>query len=522
MDEQTARAPGADLVVNTLRRRFALILVCALLGVAAGWFYGESQPSSYTSSSSVLVNPADGNPYSPSGLADDLISLETEALIVTSDAVLQLVAEEAAGDRTPAELEARVQVVVPANTQILQISYRAADPEVARDTAQAFATAYLDNRLQRAEDVSAAQMAVVESQTEKVLEDLRTATEASQTGSRADRAFQAELASALNSELVNLRAQLGALENTSVQPGRIISPAGLPGDGGLMQLVFPVAGGLAGLFLGFLLGLLLERKRGRAWSPHDVEVTGLPVLANLSTGSPVRRSRVSNSERFNEAIRRVRAAVLDADMRRGIIAVASCSGRGVEPGIADALAVSLARTRHDVILVDADRRIAGRSAVPDGHPGLTDLLSGKHSDVRTVLVPDEERGIRVLPRGEVAPEDSDSFVKERLVSSLEPLLTECDFLVLRAPSLHSTQGEALAAAADLTIAVVTVGGTRRSELVGVVQRAYDSQTAFLGAFLIPRRRGIPPFRSRSGGGAKSTRGKKQRQVDEEPAHSLPS
>src|SRR4051794_9491501 len=93
MHEESRHDGGADLLVGTLRHRFVVIVACGLLGAAAGWLYASSRAPTYTSSASVLINPVEGSPYAPSVANADLTSLETEAQIVPSDAVVRLVAQ---------------------------------------------------------------------------------------------------------------------------------------------------------------------------------------------------------------------------------------------------------------------------------------------------------------------------------------------------------------------------------------------------------------------------------------------
>ena len=108
---------------------------------------------------------------------------------------------------------------MPPNTQILEITYSASDPVVAQQVADAVANAYLANRDRRFDEVNAARIERVETRTLTVVTDLRAATAAAQTGTAAERLFQEQLADALRNELVSLRAQRTALEN-SESPGR--------------------------------------------------------------------------------------------------------------------------------------------------------------------------------------------------------------------------------------------------------------------------------------------------------------
>ena len=152
---------------------------------------------------------------------------------------------------------------MPPNTQILEITYTASDPVVAQQVANAVADAYLDNRARRFDEVNAARIERVESQTLSVVTTCARPPPPPRRAAAAERAFQAELADALRNELVSLRAQRTALENSESPAGAVISPAT---DGAsaadLTAMLMPVGGALAGLALGCLLAVLLERFRG--------------------------------------------------------------------------------------------------------------------------------------------------------------------------------------------------------------------------------------------------------------------
>jgi len=499
MQQDKGRVGGSTLWANAARHHLVVIVACVLIGVTAGWYVPHASPQSYTSSSSVLINPAEGNPYAPSPRNDELVSLETEAQIVRSDVVLRRALSEGAPAATTAELEQSLQVVVPTNTQILQVSYTAADPEAAQDTVQAVTSAYLDNRRERSEDVIDGQVDRIEEQTATVIRDLRAATAASQQGDAATRAFQTQLADSLNAELVNLRAQRTTLENASPRPGQIISPATLPGAPSLFkQLAYAVAGGLAGLLAGLLLAMLLERWRGVVRSRRDVERLGISVLTAPELSRRQRRSKSAVTLAIQETIRRVRSGVLDAEPRVRTIAVGASPREGAEPGVAAKLAASLARADRAVVMVDADRPLRGQAGAgdADARPGLTDLLSGRHGDVASLLSTTEEPRFRVLGRGMESQEASDYFVADRLTAVLAPLRSAHDYVVLRTPSLVSTQGEALSRAADLTILVVIAGETRMADVARLARHeGFPGQR--LAAVIVPRE--ALPLGGRQGG-----------------------
>ena len=132
---------GRTSTLLAVRHHLAVVLACLALGALAGWAYAQSLPATWTSSARVLVDPAVGNPFAPTPASvrqEELTSLETEAQVARSAEVLRAVAQQST-DLTTGQLERRVQVSVPPNTQILDISYSASDPVVAQQVATAVA-----------------------------------------------------------------------------------------------------------------------------------------------------------------------------------------------------------------------------------------------------------------------------------------------------------------------------------------------------------------------------------------------
>ena len=133
--------------------------------------------------------------------------------------------------------------------------------------------------------------------------DLRAATAAAQVGTSAERSFQSELADALRNELVSLRAQRTALENSESPAGAVISPASKPAAaGGLTTTIMPVGGALAGLALG-----LPDRRPSRAVPGSDpvASATSRPRACPVVAAVPRKSLRA-----------RLHALVRDRGLRR--------------------------------------------------------------------------------------------------------------------------------------------------------------------------------------------------------------
>lgn len=517
----TPAAHGHASMTRAVRHHLATVIVCVLLGGFGGWLYAASAPATYTSVARVLVNPSVGNPYAPvpsSVRQEEATSLETEAQVVRSVEVLDLVARHLP-DLTTEALERGVQVTVPPNTQVLEIAYTAGDPEVAQETADAVAAAYLQNRRQRFDQVNEARIERVATRTDEVVDELRRATAEATSGSQSDRTFQAELAGALRSELVSLRAQRTALENTETPPGAVIRPATEPADqAALTALVLPVGGALAGLAVGCLLALLLERTTGRIRSAAEVERAGIRVAAAVPRPPwYARRSfRRGNGDGFDTTIRRVRALVLDLEPRPSVIAVTPAGNGGSTAAVSEAVAETFARAGHRVVLVQTDRQVT-RGGLGIGEHGLADALLHERLDAASLLQPSVDPLLGLLPAGVAIEQSRELFVVDRLRAVLTPLVAAGNLVVLQAPGIGTVEGEALVGASDLGLVVMTLGATRHREVDLAADRARTHAPALAALVVGPHdadRRSRPgstgvlaasPERKESAAPASSTR-----------------
>lgn len=502
MQSEHPPTPGRISTSRAVRHHLAVVIVCLALGGLSGWLYAASAATTYTSTARVLVNPSVGNPFTPTPASvrqDELTSLQTEAQVVRSAEVLGAVADQGSG-LTTSQLERGLQVTVPANTQILQISYSASDPVVARQVAEAVANAYLDNRARRFDEVNEARIERVEARTLSVVTDLRAATAAAQKGSSAERMFQAQLADALRNEFVSLRAERTALENSEAPAGAVISPASAPtSTGKLTAIVMPVGGALAGLALACLLAVLIERVAGVIRSAPEVEATGLPVVAAVPPpGWRARLSRQGGAGVFATTIRRLRATILDLEPRPDVIAVAPAGGGRSDAVVSEAVAESFAKAGHRVVLVRTE-----------GHPitsvlgieerGLAQALLYERLNVMDLLQSTMEPLVCVLPDGGFTAQSRELLLADRLRAVLSPLIEAGHLVIIQSPGIDSAEGEAVVGAADLGLVVVTVGRTRPHEVEQVVTQVRTKEATL--AALVVRSRG---FARRTRGVARSS------------------
>ena len=146
---QSGSAAGAMRLgdyVGLLRRQWLAVLLCLILGVGLAFAYVKFAPKEYRSQASVLVTATttDGS----SNKASE-INLDTEAQLVTSTETVAVAAKTLGAP--PSDVADRVNVSVPPNTEILDITYVAGTAQDAQKGARAFADAYLKQRQVRAQ-----------------------------------------------------------------------------------------------------------------------------------------------------------------------------------------------------------------------------------------------------------------------------------------------------------------------------------------------------------------------------------
>lgn len=492
MQSDTTPAPtAARPLLGAVRHHVLVVVLCLIGGLLIGWLAAAARPATYESTAHVLVNPTVGNPFAPTPVSvrqDELTSLETEAQVARSAEVLGEVAAENP-PLTLRQLQNGASITVPANTQILQLSYAAADPDVAQQITDAWSAAYLSNRDRRAVEVNAERITRVESQTQTVVDDLRAATTGSQRGTAEERAFQLELAGALRNELVSLRAQRSYLENSDAPAGSVISSASTATETDTLTPLLMLAGGaLGGLLLGCLIAIALERLTGVVRSAPEVEAAGLPVLAAVpARGLAATLRRTPSSTAVEATIRRLRTRILDRERTAKIIAVAPAGSRGPETGVSEAVAESFAKAGHRVVLVRA-----GGATATDGlgveERGLAEALVHDRLRVLEMLQPSVEPLLCLLPWGS-NPQSSELLDAGRLRTVLKPLVDAGHLVVLQSPGIDTAEGEAVVGAADLGLVVVTTGRTRARDVTQATTHIGPNATA-LAALVIDRRNSV--------------------------------
>lgn len=482
--------------LRVFRRQLALIVAITLLGAAAAAAYTFRRTPVYESSASVLVRAITTNAFDPGSRVDQQLNMFNQRQLAQSEPVAALAAKTLKTTATPAQLLEHVNVDVPANSQILRVRYQDTVPLTAQRGADAFAKAYLvsreaDARAQATTSQKSLQRDIARFQKQASAAEKQIADPDADSATR--QAAQAKLAAA-NNRLDQLLSQLSGFQSLDFTPGTVIAAAGLPATPASPSNRLDIGIGLlVGLFLGVVLAFVRDRTDDRLRGREDLaERLDRPVLATIPPLSKrvrqegklrwKRRSRNSlvTLEQPNspaaEAYRtlRTRMARLASQLDINSVMVVSAGvGEGKSTTAAN-LAVVLAETGKDVLLVSADLR---RPRVHQffslqNKSGLSNLLTdGTPPDKRKGPVADGKQmaselwsvapNLWVVLSGPLPPHPSALMDSDSMRQFLKEQRDLFDFIVLDCPpALVVADSMALAPLAD---AVLVVADAKESD-----------------------------------------------------------
>ncbi len=475
--------------LRVFRRQLALIVAITLLGAAAAAAYTFRRTPVYESSASVLVRAITTNAFDPGSRVDQQLNMFNQRQLAQSEPVAALAAKTIKTTATPAQLLEHVNVDVPANSQILRVRYQDTVPLTAQRGADAFAKAYLvsreaDARAQATTSQKSLQKDIARFQKQASEAEKQIADPDADSATR--QAAQAKLAAA-NNRLDQLLSQLSGFQSLDFTPGTVIAAAGLPATPASPNNRLDIGIGLlVGLFLGVVLAFVRDRTDDRLRGREDLaERLDRPVLATIPPLSKrvrqegklrwKRRSRNSlvTLEQPNspaaEAYRtlRTRMARLASQLDINSVMVVSAGvGEGKSTTAAN-LAVVLAETGKDVLLVSADLR---RPRVHQffslqNKSGLSNLLTdGTPPDKRKGPVADGKQmaselwsvapNLWVVLSGPLPPHPSALMDSDSMRQFLKEQRDLFDFIVLDCPpALVVADSMALAPLADALLVV---------------------------------------------------------------------
>lgn len=505
MAEESTR-PGRRTFASVIRSHLVILIVLSLLGAAAGWTMGTRKSRSSTASASILLNPLDGNPFSPEGRGDSLINLKTEAELVRSDAVAsQVITQLPNHDLTPGQMLSGLKVTAPENTQILIIDYTAPSGQVAIARTQAFADAFLASRRARAAQFVSDRTAKVAGQVKSRTEDMNRLEQRLKT-SRANSAS----ATLLNEQIKSLSSQIDlltirsiSLDSGSLNPGQIITPAATPHASIIdARVLLALAGFVAGLALALAAVALRVRSGSRVNHIEDVTDLGLTVIGTIASEDLMTSTDPTgplDSHVLSDDYRRVRGTLLNIIRERPCsVLLSSVSQPMSAPGSAAGLALSLARAHISTIVLDATTTLVGEAGTlaQTGRVGLTDILQDLVDPQAALLV--SSPYLSIVGRGTIDHDSADLFTYPEMADLVRTYKNYADVVLVVSGPIQDGNSMALARAVDHVLLETVDGSTRRQDLSRAAAECANLSSEFMGALhvLRPARRSRRPLSTR--------------------------
>jgi succinoglycan biosynthesis transport protein ExoP len=432
--------------LRVFARFWPIVALCALVGVVVPALGAVgSAPTKYVSTTSVLVS---GTAATQSGAADasqtTILAQErmaTYAGVADGPTLAEDVLDGHHTHLSLAQLQRRIDVVVPQGSSVMRISVTDTDAHRAQLLASRAGTAAVH-----------------------IIEDL-------------------EKVKGRDFALLHARVVVDATTPTEVP-----REAAAPGWRN------PALGAAAGLLLGMALAVALSRLDPRVGDAEAVEeLLEIPVLGVLP-GPGSRAPRWGTRPRtqgWDDSVRRLRTNIFfhhPGPERCLTLALTAPHPVGVLPRIGGAVSAALAGTGDRVLLVEADLDEPSDARVFDQYVdsslGLSAYLAGLSTEDE-VIRHDDASGIDVVAAGDPPVNPADLLHSQAFATLMENAAKRYDFVLVNTPAMSvGTDAVAVAARCDGALLVVVRGRTREAQLLDAREQLRRVDAPLLGAVLI--------------------------------------
>jgi capsular polysaccharide biosynthesis protein len=485
--------------IGVLRRRWWVVLACAIIGLVAAFGYVTVAPKTYTATASVNVVPTAAdqtNVVAGSRTNGATVNLDTEAQVVQSTTVATIAAKLMHSPLTPWQLDKQVNVTVPPNSSILDIACNASTPVGAATCANDFAKAYLQNRSQNATNSVNQQLAKLQKKINALNQAegaLRTRLASLPANSPTKATDQAQLKTDQSQE-AQLTHEYAATSALAAQTngGSIISTATPPGKPSSPKKLLILPSGLVvGLLVGLIVAFLIDRRDKRIHNATHVErLLDLPVLLELPSGSlgrevSIASPRSKTGQAFTDLAHGVAAALGEGNH---VVFVAGATLGPAGSVVAANLAVTLARTHSEVVLVCANMNstVAPKLLGLGDGEGLAELIAGSATVRDVVQGPAGMPGLWVITPG-ADPSLAFYHLQHDTGRALtSQLRRDARYVIIEAQAADDGADTfALGEFADAAVVTIEINRTTKSEATDCVRRLRQLRTPVLGAAVLP-------------------------------------
>jgi succinoglycan biosynthesis transport protein ExoP len=383
-------------LLRLVRYHWAVVLVCAVLGVLAGQAVAAITPREYTASADVFVTVTGGSTTGEVAQSGNFAQQQARnfGAVATREVVLAPVVEQLALPLTLGELRKLVSASVQLNTSVITISATDRSPDRAAAIANAVAlnlSEVAPSLTPRVDGESPVRLQVIES---------------------------------------------------------AAAPANPSSPNVVLLLILGLLGGLvAATVVVVLRGVVDARVRS---ADQVTEIAAIPVIGSVSFDRKAQRQPLALSS-DPHSLRAEEYRQLRANMRflqpgethKVFVVTSSIPGEGKSSTAAN-IAASLAASGLAVCLVEADLRRPTISALFDlpESAGFSAVLAGDRT-IDDALVPWGEDGLMILPAGDMPPNPSELLESAAAATSLQRIRERFDVTIVDCPPLIAVSDAAV-------------------------------------------------------------------------------
>ncbi len=496
-----------------IKRYFALIwhwawLVVLGTAVAGGTTYliSKNTVPVYYASSRLLIDEApgsNGNDYSQLLLNQRMALTYIE--ILQTEPVLQGTIDRLELKEDVADLAGKISVSAPEDTQIIIIGVEDTDRDRAALIANTLGQVFIDQNQARASLRYAEPIANWQKRLDEMgdeIERLQTQINALDTPETAeDQAAYSRLETQLNGAQIRYTEAFNNLNELQVEQAKgssniiQIEPA-QPGRKPIRPrttintLLAAILGSLVTVGIIFLVEYLDDSITSPDQIVEDTTLSTIGTIAQIKGGSSADRLITHTAPRdpISEAYRVLRTNLSFSAVDGGlssILVTSSSPGEGKSTTAAN-LAVVMAQTGKQVILVDADLRRPVQHTVFDttNNQGLTTAVLDKETSIEQYIQKTKISNLRLMPSGPIPPNPAELLNSQRMAEVLESLTDISDLVIFDTPpALTVADATILAPQMSGTILVAEVGKTKRTILVQAVERLFKAKAIVFGVVL---------------------------------------
>lgn len=451
-----------ERVIETLRRRFGLILLCSLGVALAAFGFSVIQQKEYTATASLLFrDPAFGQTVFGSG-AETFFASDPDRQAATNVALASLhtISRRTAitldDGTTPDDIDSAIEVSAEGPSDVVSISATDDNPERAQTVANTFAQSFIQFRASADQDVLLEAKRLAEKEFSQLSDEDKTGPRGAQLSRGAEK--------------------LGMMASLQTGNAELVQPAELPTAPSSPKIARnTVLGLIVGIIFGIFVAFLLERVDRRIRRPEEAEEAyGVPLLATIpeskhiadsNDGSELSPLPFQEAESFRSVRASLRYFGVDRDVRTVLVtSAAPQEGKST-------LAWNLARVASlgsKVVLVETDMR---RPSLSRQHgisptPGLSEVLTNQTTvggALQSTPAPESSEAgqttgsLDVLTGGTPPPNPAELLESSALREIVAELRAEYDLVVIdTAPAGVVTDAIPLAKMVDGVLLVVRI------------------------------------------------------------------